>query len=111
MQEFGSHPGNLGRKKNNDFWNGMGQVYANVYRYVKRTGYVIVILRNRILQGRETDEIGRHLALLRSKGFAIVGVHARDLQRPTGYQAWKVAKDPNIPWIRYEWAVVARRIE
>jgi hypothetical protein len=108
MQEFGSHPENLGRKKKEEFWIGLASVYENISCYIKHNGHMVVILRNRILHGRETDEVGRHINLMRSAGFKIIGVHPRDLVRPTGYQAWKFAKDPSMPWIRYEWAVVAR---
>ena len=108
MQEFGTHPGNLGGKRAADYWEGMGSVYESVSEYVNPDGHVVVILRNRIRQGLEVDEVGRHISLIQERGLNPVGVHFRDLVRPTGYQAWKLARDPNLPWIRYEWAVVAK---
>jgi hypothetical protein len=108
MQEFGCHPGNLGRKSATEFWDAMTSVYTRVASYVRSSGHMVVVLRNRIRHGREMDEVGRHIHLMRDAGFVILGVHARDLQRPTGYQAWKFARDPNMAWIRYEWVVVAQ---
>jgi hypothetical protein len=109
MQEFGAHPDNLGRKNSIDFWNGMGAIYAGIREYVKPKGYVIVILRNRIRHAQEVDEIGQHISLMRSKGLCPIGSHARDLVRPTGYQAWKLARNPGLPWIKYEWAIVTQK--
>lgn len=108
MQEFGSHPDNLGRKRPSEYWAGMGSVYRNVSSYIKRTGTALIVLRNRIRGGIEVDEIGKHIRAMREAGLSVLGVHPRDLQRPTGYQAWKLARDPRTPWIRYEWIVVAR---
>ncbi len=108
MQEFGAHPENLGRKKPSEFWAGMDAVYKNIASYIRPSGVALVILRNRIRSGQEVDEVGRHIGALRGAGFSIPGVHARDLERPTGYQAWKLARNPATPWIRYEWVVVAQ---
>lgn len=108
MQEFGTHPDNLGRKKAVEFWQGMSSVYSSVSKYLNPTGYAIVILRNRIRHGQEIDEIGRHISLMHQEGLKPIGAHVRDLVRPTGYQAWKLARNPNLPWIRYEWAIVSR---
>jgi hypothetical protein len=108
VQEFGAHPDNLGRKKPHEFWESMSLVYGAVSGYVREGGHVVVILRNRIRDGREIDEVGRHIKLIQASGLDLLGVHSRDLERPTGYQAWKVARNPSIPWVRYEWAVVAR---
>lgn len=108
MQEFGGHVENLGTKKPDAYWDSIARLYENVSSYVNRRGSVVVILRNRILRGCEIDEVGRHINLMRAAGLTITGAHVRDLVRPTGYQAWKVARDPNIPWIRYEWAIAAQ---
>ena len=106
MQEFGVTVGNLGRLKAPDFWLGMADVYRQVLTYTKAAGRMVVILRNYIRRGQEVDEIGDHLALMREASWEIEGAHPRAL-RPTGYQQWKVARDPSTPWIRTEWAIVA----
>jgi hypothetical protein len=84
----------------------MLRVYSQVRGYCK--GFMCVILRNRIWKGEEVDEVGTQVRLMQLVGWTIVGVHPRDLVRPTGYQAWKLAKDPAMPWIRWEWVVVAK---
>lgn len=107
MQQFGTSPDNLGRRRKGEFWVAMSEVYARVADYLGPGGRAVVILRNRIRQGVELDEVGRHIGLMRGAGLVPAGVHPRDLERPTGYQAWKVARDPRTPWVRHEWAVVA----
>lgn len=109
MQEFGATVGNLGRMKPVEFWLAMAEVYAQVLTYTKPIGRMVVILRNYIREGREVDEVGDHLALMRGACWEIEGVHPRAL-RPTGYQQWKVARDPRTPWIRTEFAVVAKPV-
>lgn len=106
MQEFGGSPGNLGRMKPHEFWGAMLEVYRNVRTYTSTFGHMVVIVRNRVSKGREVNEIGEHIALMRAAGWRIEGAHPRAL-RPTGYTQWKVAADPSTPWVRYEWAVVA----
>jgi hypothetical protein len=83
-------------------------VYSHIKAYLEPSGTMVVILRNRIQKGEEVDAVGNQIALMRFAGFELVGAHGRDLVRPTGYQQWKVAKDPTVPWVRWEWAVVAR---
>jgi len=107
MQQFGDHPDNIGPLRGPAFWGAMERVYERVHTYA--AGVVVIVLRNRIRGGLEVDEVGEHLQLLRATGFQVVGVHPRDLVRPTAYQAMKVARDPRTPWIRWEWFVVARR--
>ncbi len=79
--------------------------YTQFRSYCK--GKMVVILRNRISKVQEVDEIGPQIDLMRMARWNVLGVHPRDLLRPTGYQQWKVAKDSSTPWIRWEWAVVA----
>lgn len=105
MQQFGAAPGNLGSMKEAEFWPAMAAVYRQVRTYT--SGTMVVILRNRIKKGVEVDVVGRHVAEIRWAGWRVEGAHPRAL-RPTGYQQFKVARDPNTPWIRTEWAVVAR---
>ncbi|MFA6093992.1 MAG: hypothetical protein WC986_13720 [Elusimicrobiota bacterium] len=86
----------------------MRKVYANVGSWIAPGGVMIVILRNRIENGRERDEIADHVRMMRETGWVVAGAHPRDLERPTLFQQWKVARDPETPWIRWEWAIVAR---
>jgi hypothetical protein len=82
-----------------------------VYRQIRTYcyGLMCVVLRNRILKGKEVDEVGVHVEWMREAGWRIVETLRRDLLRPTGYQQWKVARDPSTPWIRWEYVVVAER--
>ncbi len=108
MQEFGKSPKNIGRRTPSEFWKSMAILYKNIHRYLHRNGCVVVILRNRIKNGTEIDEIGRHINLMMESGLVPVAVHPRELLRPTGYQAWKLARNPDLPWVKYEWVVVAQ---
>lgn len=107
VQAFGGSPGNLGNMKRVDFWHAMGQIYAKVRTYTKPTGRMVVVLRNGIRSAREVDVIGEHLSLMRRAGWIIEGAHPRAV-RPTVFQQMKVKRDPSTPWVKFEWAVVAR---
>lgn len=106
MQEFGAAPGNLGRMKPTMFWDAMDAVYRQVFTYAPR---LVVIVRNYIRSGFEVNVVDRHAQGIARAGYMVEGAHRRDLLRPTGYQQWKVARDPSTPWVRYEYALVARR--
>jgi len=85
------------------------RIYENVERHLFKGGYFAVVLKNRIKHGEEVDEVGLNLRQLRRAGFRIQGGYVRPLLRPTGYQAWKFAKNPNMPWVKGEWVVVCRK--
>lgn len=106
MQEFGASPGNIGRMKGG-YYQAMLDVYRQVRSYTASTGLMVVILRNYIRRGDERDEVGDHVKLMTLAGWYVLGAHPRVL-RPTGYTQWKLARDPSTPWIKNEWAVVAR---
>lgn len=84
----------------------MLKVYKQVRSYC--AGPMCVIVRNRIVKGVENDWVGLQTELVRSAGWELVDLLWRDLVRPTGFQQWKLSRDPNTPWIKREWVIVAR---
>ncbi len=109
IQAFGDHPCNLASFPPREFFIAMRQVYENVRTYTRDTGRMVVILRDMIRNGQGLDHVGRHIGQMKFAGWDIVGAHPRDLERPTCAMAIKVARDPETPWTRYEWAIVARK--
>jgi hypothetical protein len=109
IQAFGSSVGNLGRMQPREFFIAMRQVYARVLSYTTSEGHMVVILRDMIRNGQSLDHVGRHIGQMRFARWGIVGAWFRDLERPTGFQQMKLARDPETPWTRYEWAIVARK--
>lgn len=100
MQEFKSSPPDLLK------------VYRQVLTYCR--GKMCVIVRNSIRRGKETDWVQKQAELIEEAGWLDIQMWWRDLARPSGYQQWKVARDPNTPWIKEEWVIVAtneRKVE
>lgn len=81
------------------------KVYKQVREYC--VGRMLVIVRNRIVNGEENDWIYQQAELVREAGWDFIQMWWRHLERPTGYQQWKLARDPNTPWIRHEWVIEA----
>lgn len=83
----------------------MPKVYANIKSY-HPFGPVAVILRNRIVKGKETDALGEHAEMLRVAGFPEQKHHYYNLL-PTRWQQAKIKRDPSTPWIEKEWVILA----
>lgn len=110
VQAFGQSDDNFANLDEIAYWAAMWEVYARAAAYLAPGGHMVVILRNMIRNGAELDIVGRHLKVAASMtGLEVLGAHPRDLERPTGYQAWKVAKDATVRWVRIEWAIVLRK--
>lgn len=82
------------------------KVYQQVRTYC--TGVMCVIVRNRIVRGEETNWVYEQASLMFRAGWVHQQLWWRNLERPTGYQQWKLARDPRTPWIQKEYVIAAR---
>lgn len=103
-QAWGKDPRNIGNLKGWRLWEALLQIYGQMASYLKKGGTAVVILRNYIRDGKDVDDVGNHLVLMRMAGFKIVGVHPREVWA-TGHRA-KYVHTMGMPYTDLEFTVV-----
>jgi len=99
---------NIGMKTGKRYWEDMEKVYEQCHKALKPDGVMVVNTKDRV-KGGKVVRLGQQTAeLVEKKGFKLI--EKRKIPaRPSVFREIQERKNPNMPHIRYEDALVFRK--
>lgn len=77
---YGTHPNQIGHFRGERYWQAMRLIYAQAYTSLRPHGYLIVIVKDHIREGKRVATATTTISLCKELGFRLHAHHQRYLQ-------------------------------
>ncbi len=74
---YGNHPAQIGHFRGNRYWQAMERMYTQAHTSLRPSGFLILILKDHIFQGKRVRTAEKTIALCESIGFTLYARHQR----------------------------------
>lgn len=101
------HLGQLRRMEDSVFWWVLGNIYSRCVPLLKEGGHLVLILRDRVMNGEVYKFMQRNRALVEFMGPTLLGGHPRVIPKSARWQQREKLK-PGQPHVGVEWNLVFR---
>lgn len=104
---YGTHPAQIGHWRGERYWQAMQQIYTQAHTALRDHGYLIVIVKDHILNGARVPTAERTISLCETLGFSL---HARHQRQVLPLSLWqRRRKERGDPVVEEEDALIFKK--
>lgn len=100
MFHYGTHPSQIGHYRGKRYYEAMAQIYSHAYESLRRDGYLILILKDHIRDGKRVPTAQTTIELCEGLGFFLYARHQRILSQLSLWQRRR--KEQGLPVVEEE---------